>query len=122
PTDDLHAGGLLQLTVEVGEPHTPALQVSPLVQALPSLHGLLSGCLASAGQAVDVSLQVSATSQLRLAGRQRVPALLSGCTHAPSYDSHTSEVPPRPSSVQPTTSAPHTPLLHVAVSVAPAPV
>ena len=53
--------------------HWPPWQLSPDVQMLLSLHGVLSGCATSAGQAAVLPSHVSATSQAPAAERQTVP-------------------------------------------------
>src|SRR5689334_18278769 len=50
------------------------MQTSPVVQALPSLHGVLFGFGASAGHALLTPSQLSATSHWPDAGRQTPPA------------------------------------------------
>src|SRR5439155_988490 len=64
------------------------------VQAVPA------GCLASAGQAVLVPVQVSATSHSVAAARHTAPALPAGCWQVALAPSHWSRVHTLPSSVQ----------------------
>src|SRR5690349_9208013 len=77
---------------------TPAVQTSSIVQLMPSLHAVPSGCTTSAGHAalptvlagakssaghvVLAPSQVSATSHTSLAARQVAPALPAGCWQA----------------------------------------
>src|SRR5206468_800120 len=73
------------------------------VQGLVSaVHAVPAGCLASAGQAVLVPVQVSAMSHPPTAARQTVPAFPAACVHAgaPTVPLHTSAVHTLPSSVQ----------------------
>jgi hypothetical protein len=60
----------------VAEPdwHWPPVQTSPLVQALPSLHGVLFGFGASAGHGLFTPSQVSAASHGPAAARHTPPA------------------------------------------------
>src|SRR6185503_21053295 len=55
-------------------PHTPLVQVSPVVQELPSSHPVPSGARRSGGQAVALPSQLSATSHVE-APRHSVPAV-----------------------------------------------
>jgi hypothetical protein len=82
---------------------TPLTHWSLVVQTFPSSHDVPSGLKPFAGQAVDVPLQVSATSQNPLAERQTVPAdatvsaghalldpsQLSATSHAPAAERQT---------------------------------
>jgi hypothetical protein len=53
--------------------HVPDSHFSAPLQNTPSEHGVPSGCFTSVGQATDVPLQVSATSQALTAARHTVP-------------------------------------------------
>src|SRR5205814_513165 len=70
-----------------------------VVQGLPSsAHAVPLGCVASAGQAVFVPSQASATSQSPAAARHSVPALPAGCWQVALAPSQVSVVHGLPSS------------------------
>src|SRR5215468_11188210 len=85
-----------------GDPavQTPAWQVSRAVQAFPSSQLVPFACFASAGQVVDVPVQVSVTSQGPVAVRQGIPAFPAGCWQVVLTPSQWSVVQGLPSSGQ----------------------
>jgi len=80
--------------------HAPPLHASERVQAFPSLHAVPSGCARSGGQSLSLPLQLSATSQMPVAGRHTavlfasagqnalVPVQNSARSHTPAEARH----------------------------------
>jgi hypothetical protein len=81
--------------------HEPDWQVSPVVQAFPSLHVVPFVAWPSAGHVVLLPVQTSATSQVPFLARQTAPAFPAGCWQAACVPSHWSSVQGFPSLVQP---------------------